>query len=411
MAEELIVLRKQTLTYFPGNLSEYERTQRRKLKNTLKQQAALDKKKEHIEKSISEGMRQAKKHGDDNKMRMAKSRQRKLDERWGVEQSAKGGRFKLNRDLIGYYLTGRGALDIDLPDPDIHFIFPDPEPLRFPGPLVHLDNVTLEYSPSANANAAGTASGERRPAVSNASLTVHEGERVALIGQNGHGKTTLINLMMNHLTPTSGHVEQHSKATIRYYDQHTIEQFSQASRASHRGRPVTALAHFLTRITGGDEARMAGLEGQARKFLGSLGLKGRTADTQALHTLSGGQAVRLGLAEVMWDEPHLICLDEVTQHLDADSIGALISALRKFKGAIVLVSHDRHAVKELIEGKREHAADDDSDEDAEEDEDVDEEELEARAPAGSTGSTMAKSHCCLVGWTAMCSKWKRSSNM
>ena len=267
----------------------------------------LDKKRENVERSIADAARQAKKHGDDNKMRMVKSRQKKLDDRWGLEVNAKGHRFKLNRDLGGYHLTTRAGVDIDMADADINFSFPDPEPLRFPGPLVHLDHVTLEFP------------GASRPAVSDVTLTIHEGERVAFVGPNGHGKSTTINLIMERLSPTAGHIERHSKATIRYYDQHTIEQFAQVSRASATsGKPITALSHFLDNITGGDETKMAGMEGAARRFLGSLGLKGRTADAQPLHSLSGGQAVRLGLAEVMWDEPHLICLDEVTQHLDAE---------------------------------------------------------------------------------------------
>ena len=360
VTEELIVLRNSKLSYFDGNLTEYELTQRRKLKHALKQQAAMDKKKEHIESSIAQGLKQAKKSNDDKKLRMVKSRQKKLDDRWGLEANAKGHRFKLNRDLGGYHLTSRAGIDIDTGDSGIHFSFPDPDPLRFPGALVHLDNVSLAY-PDA-----------MRPTVSEVTLTIGEGERVALVGANGHGKTTIINLIMRNLAPTTGSVTRHAKANVQFYEQHTIERFARTK--ADAGQPVmTALRHFLHHIAAGQEIT-TNLEAQARRYLGGLGLRGRLADAQPLHTLSGGQLVRLGLAELMnpFDPPDLICLDEVTQHLDSDSINALIRGLKQYRGAILLVSHDRHAVKQLIEGAKSPKAvaageeeDDDEDDESE----------------------------------------------
>ncbi|KDN43911.1 P-loop containing nucleoside triphosphate hydrolase protein [Tilletiaria anomala UBC 951] len=340
VAEELIILRKQQLTYYDGNLSSYEQTQRRKLKNALKQQAALDRKREQVEKSIADAAKQARKTGDDNKMRMVKTRQKKLDERWGLERNSKGHRFRLNAiENAGYALTLRDGIDIDVPDADINFSFPDPERLRFPGALVHLDHVTLSYP------------GARRATVDDVTLTIGQGERVALIGPNGHGKTTITKLILEHISPTTGRVERHSKATIGLYEQHTIERFA-TMRAEKGKPPITALSYFLSRIANIEAGEGASMDGPARRFLGSLGLRGRTADAQPLHTLSGGQLVRLGLAELMWAAPDLICLDEVTQHLDSDSIDALMRALKRYTGAILLISHDRHAVKQLIEGKK-----------------------------------------------------------
>ncbi|KAK0523295.1 hypothetical protein OC835_006300 [Tilletia horrida] len=346
VAEELIVLRKQQLTYFGGNLTQYETTTRRTRKNLLKQQSAMDKKKEHIEKSIAAGIKQAKSSGDDKKMRMVKSRQKKLDDRWGIERSAKGHRFKINRDFAGYSLTARAALVIEELDKPIHFTFPNPAPLRFPGALAHLDHVSFAY-PAAS----GTPS---QMVIEDVTLTIGEGERVALVGPNGHGKSTIAALISNSgRAPTKGSMSHHPRARIGLYAQHTIENLTGAEVPPNQ----TALAHFMAHTAKG-AADVAGLppagldEYRARAFLGQLGLHGRTADALPLRMLSGGQKVRLGLAEVFWDAPDLVILDEVTTHLDSDTIDALIDALRAYEGAILLVTHDRHACKRIVEGAK-----------------------------------------------------------
>ncbi|GAC72117.1 ATPase component of ABC transporters with duplicated ATPase domains [Moesziomyces antarcticus T-34] len=322
VADELIILRKEKLTYFEGNLTTYERETRQERLHKLRQQEVLDRKKAAVQKSIAEAAKSAKKSGDDNKMRMVKQRQRKLDDRWGLEVNSKGHRFKLNRDMVGYYLSHRSGPDIEELDAPIRFSFADPEPLRFPGSLAHLDGVSVRYE------------GQKKDTIKDVNLNIGPGERVAIVGPNGHGKTTLLNAMVGKLTPSKGTVERHARATISIYAQHTLEELSTQS--------VTALAHFLERFPDAGDAN-------ARSFLGQLGLKGRTADTIPLTGLSGGQLVRLGLAEVMWLSPDLVVLDEVTTHLDSDTIDALIEALRLYTGAVLLVSHDRYAVKRIIE--------------------------------------------------------------
>lgn len=338
VSSSLIILRKQKLSYFEGNLTDYQREQRQEWIHKARQQAALDKKKEAMQKSIAQAASSARKSGDDNKMRMAKSRQKKLDERFGLEVNAKGHKFKLNRDFGGYHLTSRGRVEMDEVDEQVRISFEDPEALRFPGSLVHLEGVSVRYD------------GNTGYTINDIGLTIGPGERVGIVGPNGHGKTTLLHCIVGKLTPTKGTVERHPKATIGLYAQHTLELLSSQS--------VTALEHFLGRCS---DAR----ESQARSFLGSLGLKGRTADKIPLTNLSGGQLVRLGLAEVMWSSPDLVILDEVTTHLDSDTIDALVDALRAYAGAVLLVSHDRSAIKRIIEGASHPSAYFDEDDQAE----------------------------------------------
>ncbi|KAN0066399.1 hypothetical protein ACQY0O_000493 [Thecaphora frezii] len=371
VTDELIMLRQSQLSYHDGNLTQVEHELRRKRKHVLRQQETLDKKKEKVQKSIADAAKKAKKSGDDNKMRMVKSRQKKLDDRWGLEVNAKGHKFKLNRDFEGFHLTSRGGVEIEELDGEVSFRFPDPDPadLRYPGALVHMEDVSFRYP------------GAAKSTLTRVGLTIGPGERVALVGPNGHGKTTLLNAMVGKLTPTSGKVERHGRAKVALYAQHTIEELLSSCRAAQAeagvpdmGVPLLAaggLAGSKKKVGGAATAAIAGTtvlshflastgdsvsEAQARGYLGQLGLKGRTADTIPLTGLSGGQLVRLGLAEVMWSAPDLVILDEVTTHLDSDTIDALIQALRFYSGAIVLVSHDRYAVKRIVELAREASA-------------------------------------------------------
>lgn len=101
VAEEIILLRDQKLEYFRGNLSEYEEDFRSRVLHMTRLQENQDREKERMEKTIRENIKLGKKTGDDNKLRMAKSRQKKLEENTGLKVSATGGRFKLNRDRVG----------------------------------------------------------------------------------------------------------------------------------------------------------------------------------------------------------------------------------------------------------------------------------------------------------------------
>ncbi|EST04765.1 ABC transporter-like protein [Kalmanozyma brasiliensis GHG001] len=353
VSSSLVLLRHNKLQYFDGNLTDYERESRRERLFRQRQSEALDKKREKVQKSIESVARAAKKSGDDNKMRMVKSRQRKLDERWGVEVNAKGHRFKLNRDFGGYHLTSRGGVETEAEEERVRFSFQDPEGLRFPGNLVHAEGVSVKYK------------GAERDTIRGVGLTIGPGERVGVVGPNGHGKTTLLNAITGKISPSKGTVERHPRATIGIYAQHTLELLSSLT--------TTALAHFT-------EAFPSAPEAQARSFLGQLGLKGRTADTIPLTGLSGGQLVRLGLAEVMWNSPDLVILDEVTTHLDSDTIDALIDALQAYTGAVLLVSHDRYAVKRIIELAPDPAADDEEEEDRDDEDEVSDVKTAAREP-------------------------------
>lgn len=349
LCTDLLILKDKQLTYFHGDFPTYEASQseRKQWLTTMKE--AQDKQKAHIEKSIAANMKAGKANDDTNKLRQAKSRQKKLDNRWGLQVSARGGRFKLNRDLAGFHLTARDDIDIPPEDRPVVVNLPEPPDLRFPGALISLEKVVFRYS-------------AKTPfVVQDITLSVGMGDRIGILGLNGAGKSTLIKLLVGETRPTSGTLNTHPRLKLAYYSQHAVE----ALQSLGREEPALTALALLTREVEGELT-----EGDLRGLLGQLGLPGRIASDVPLCKLSGGQVVRCELARLLWRRPHCLVLDEVTTHLDYETVTALREALRDWEGAVILVSHDRWFMRGVIEGA--------VDEDEESDEDADDEEVMRR---------------------------------
>ncbi|KAH7119710.1 ABC transporter ATP-binding protein uup-1 [Dendryphion nanum] len=337
VAEELLVLRNQTLEKFRGTLSLYERERHKKARYLTKMKEAQDKQKKHMEKSVQNNLKAAREKGDDKKLKQAASRRKKLDERMGMEVGLNGGRFKLNRDLAGYHVTNRAEIDIPDFDPPVLLTFPkQPPDLRFPGALVSLEKVSFAYPKR-----------KTTPILADVDLTIHPGARIGLAGLNGSGKTTLVSLVMGSgegagaLTPTKGSITRHPRAKFGRYSQQSVEEVTAIARQKPT---LTALGHLMEYC--GSEMT----EKDGRQLLASLGLQGAVVSDVPLGLLSGGQKVRLALAKLLWPPPQLLILDEVTTHLDADTILGLVNGLRQYDGALVVVTHDRFFMRTVIEG-------------------------------------------------------------
>ncbi|GGB89049.1 glycosyl transferase family 1 [Novosphingobium endophyticum] len=198
-------------------------------------------------------------------------------------------------------------------DPSLSFDFPSPKELR--PPLITLDRAAVGYV-------------EDQPVLRKLGLRIDPDDRIALLGRNGNGKTTLARLLAGQLTPMSGEMNISGKLAIGYFTQYQVEELAGSD---------TPLMH-MTRA-------MEGKPPQAvRGQLGRFGFSGERALTP-VSKLSGGERARLALALVTRDAPHLLILDEPTNHLDVDAREALVQALNAYEGAVILISHDRHMVE------------------------------------------------------------------
>ncbi|KAF9269694.1 ATP-binding cassette sub-family F member 3 [Marasmius fiardii PR-910] len=337
VADEVIVLRDCKLERYPGNLSAYETTRSEQKKRLTRMKEAQDRQKAHMQDTIAGNVRAALVSGDDKKLKQAASRQRKLDERMGMEVGLRGGRFKLNRDLAGYHTNMRADIEIPQDEAAVKITIPSElSDLRFPGALVSVENLTFRYKRVA------------APTLNNVKLTVHLGDRIGLVGLNGAGKSTLVSCLVNKPHPNGrilkGTLDCHPKARIGYFSQAQVEELP----SSRTALELTMEAHGIDS------------EHEARAALASMGLTGRTVSDIPIEKLSGGQKVRVALVQILHPStPHLLVLDEVTTHLDSESVVALARELRAFEGAIVIVSHDRWLIRNVIENEAEESSSED----------------------------------------------------
>ena len=197
-------------------------------------------------------------------------------------------------------------------DPTLSFDFPDPDELR--PPLITLDMAAVGYSET--------------PILQRLNLRLDPDDRIALLGRNGNGKTTLARLLAAQLTPMDGAMNASGKMRVGYFTQYQVEELDSDD---------TPLEHMTRMMKGKTPAAV-------RAQLGRFGFSGDKAMTKVAK-LSGGERARLALALITRDAPHMLILDEPTNHLDVDAREALVQALNTYSGAVVLVSHDRHMLE------------------------------------------------------------------
>ena len=198
-------------------------------------------------------------------------------------------------------------------DPTLSFDFPSPDELK--PPLVTLDLASVGYS-------AGN------PVLERLNLRIDPDDRIALLGRNGNGKTTLARLLAAQLTPMDGAMQSSGKMRVGYFTQYQVEELDGDD---------TPLEHMTRQMKGATP-------GAVRAQLGRFGFSGAKATTK-VGKLSGGERARLALALITRDAPHMLILDEPTNHLDVDAREALVQALNEYEGTVVLVSHDRHMLE------------------------------------------------------------------
>ncbi len=194
-----------------------------------------------------------------------------------------------------------------------------PKPDHASPPLLTLERVSVGYTPG-------------RPVLSNISLRFDPDDRIALLGKNGNGKSTLAKLLAGKLGAMAGEMTRARKLIPGYFAQHQLEELDGTLT------PVQTLGHFRPKLS----------EQQLRTQLGGFGFSAVKAMTKVA-SLSGGERARLMLALATLDKPNLLILDEPTNHLDIDARENLLTALNDFEGAVVLVSHDRRLIEATAE--------------------------------------------------------------
>ncbi|WP_374695069.1 ATP-binding cassette domain-containing protein [Snodgrassella alvi] len=193
---------------------------------------------------------------------------------------------------------------------DSEFSFQFAQPDHLPNPLLKLEHISLGYGD--------------KTVLHDIDLSVESGARYGLLGVNGSGKSTLIKAISGSLKPLSGQIIRAEKLKIGYFAQHQLETL----RADQS--PVWHIQQLSPAVR----------EQEIRNFLGSFAFIGDMA-LQPIAPFSGGEKARLALAMIVWQKPNLLLLDEPTNHLDLDMRHALTVALQTFKGALIVVSHDR----------------------------------------------------------------------
>ncbi|KAM0722981.1 hypothetical protein Q7P37_001179 [Cladosporium fusiforme] len=190
----------------------------------------------------------------------------------------------------------------------VHFKFPEVEKLS--PPIIQMDNVSFGYTPD-------------KPLLRNVDLSVQLDSRIGIVGPNGAGKTTALKLLIGQLTPTGGLISQNPRLRIGFFAQHHVDALDMNNSA------VGFMAANYPGKTDEDY----------RRHLGAFGITGLTG-VQKMGLLSGGQKSRVAFACLSLQNPHILVLDEPSNHLDIEAMDALAVALQQFQGGILMVSHD-----------------------------------------------------------------------
>ena len=195
----------------------------------------------------------------------------------------------------------------------VTFDFPEPQPLA--SPLLTIDNGEVGY-------------GEDPAVLKRVNLRIDSDDRIALLGANGNGKSTLLKVLAGRLRVRAGLVQKSGKLKIGYFAQHQTDELSVDST------PLETLKALMPKAT----------ETVVRAQLGRFGFGEDKAETR-IGNLSGGEKARLLFALISREAPHIILMDEPTNHLDVDSRQALVQAINGYEGAVILVTHDPHLVE------------------------------------------------------------------
>ncbi|KAK4489224.1 hypothetical protein RD792_005019 [Penstemon davidsonii] len=283
---DILHLQGQQLTTYKGNYDIFERTREEQLKNKQKAFEANERSRAHMQTFIDKFRYNAKRAS------LVQSRIKALDR--------------------------LGHVDEVINDPDYKFEFPSPDDRPGP-PIISFSDASFGYPGG--------------PILfRNLNFGIDLDSRVAMVGPNGIGKSTILKIISGELQPISGTVFRSAKVRMAVFSQHHVDGLDLSSNP---------LLYMMRCFPGVPEQKLRG-------HLGSFGITGNLA-LQPMYTLSGGQKSRVAFAKITFKRPHILLLDEPSNHLDLDAVEALIQGLVLFQGGVLMVSHDEHLISGSVE--------------------------------------------------------------
>jgi ATP-binding cassette subfamily F protein 3 len=282
VATDIIFLYSKMLDIYKGNYTQFEKTKDEKLKNQQREYEAQKQYRDHLQAYV---------------------------DRWRVNANrAAQAQSKLK---ILEKLPDLKPVEIE---PVVTLKLPECD--RVSATMLRFDEVTFKYP------------GSERTIFEKVDLTANMDARIVVLGENGSGKTTLLKILLGDHEPTAGVRHVHRNMRVGYFCQHHVDTLSMNQ---------TSLELFKTRYPGQ-------LDVVYRSHLGKYGVSGELA-MRPISSLSGGQKSRVAFAVMTWHEPNFFILDEPTNHLDIETVEALGNALLKFKGGLILVSHNEQLIQ------------------------------------------------------------------
>ena len=278
---DILHLEAQSLTAYKGNYDFFEKTRAERMALLVRQKEKQEAQRAHIMRFVDRFRYKA------TKARQAQSRLKMLARMQPIASVAD--------------------------EWTVTFDFPEPRPLA--SPLLTIDNGEVGY-------------GEGPAVLKRVNLRIDSDDRIALLGANGNGKSTLLKVLAGRLRVRAGLVQKSGKLKIGYFAQHQTDELSVQST------PLETLKTLMPKAT----------ETVVRAQLGRFGFGEDKAETR-IGALSGGEKARLLFALISREAPHIILMDEPTNHLDVDSRQALVQAINGYEGAVILVTHDPHLVE------------------------------------------------------------------